>query len=318
MSVYTKVDRAQLESFLAHYEIGEFQGLEPIAAGITNTNYFLDTREGRFVLTLYEHHSRVELDYMLGLQQHLVSGAVRCSSPVSDLHGRLFSTLNNRPAAIIEGLSGSMEPTPGEQHCEQIGAELAKFHIAGAGYKGHRLNPRGIDWISGVAEILAVTLDPRAHLEINATLEATANSHIESLPSGPIHADLFHDNALFQGFKLSGILDFDYACDDCFILDIAILINDWCIDSDNQLVNSRVHAVLDGYRQHRDLQTAETAALPLMLRVAALRFWLSRLYDATYPLPGELTFIKNPEQYRHMHHLRSSAEGTIEGLPSGA
>jgi homoserine kinase type II len=140
---------------------------------------------------------------------------------------------------------------------------------------------------------------------IESSLLASQHFDIETLPRGAIHADLFHDNALFDGSILGGILDFDYACTDCYVLDIAVLLNDWCIDQHYQLVDTRVRAVIEAYQQERRLQPAEINALPLMLRLAALRFWLSRLYDKTFPLGGELTFIKCPDQLRDMHHLRS-------------
>jgi homoserine kinase type II len=305
MSVYTSVDCAQLEQFLLRYDLGKALDFKPIATGITNSNYALETDHGLFVVTLYEHHSDDELDYMLQLQCHLAKRSVRCSEPLKDRRGEFYSTLNNRPTAIIRRLPGEVQTTPDIKQCAQIGAELAKFHLAGMDFAAVRINPRGLDWIVAVRDMLQGDLDDSDQEAIESSLCAAQNFNLEALPRGAIHADLFHDNALFDGIVLGGILDFDYACTDCYVLDLAVLLNDWCIDQHYQLVDARVSAVIDAYQQHRILQTAEIKALPLMLRLAALRFWLSRLYDKTFPLSGELTFTKCPDQFRDMHRLRS-------------
>ena len=309
MSVYTSVDSEQLEGFLRRYDIGAALAFAPIAAGVTNSNYMLDTDQGRYVLTLYEHHSDDELVYMLGLQRHLAAQGVACSQPVMDRRGDFFSSLNQRPTAIIQRLEGSTNSDPGVGHCATIGAELARFHLAGLDYRGYRANPRGLDWIDAVRDMLNEHLDDDDRRAIDASLQAAMQLDINALPQGAIHADLFHDNALFDGEQLGGILDFDYACTDSFVFDIAVLLNDWCIDADHRLVSERVEAVIDAYQQQRPLEASEHEALPLMLRIAALRFWLSRLYDKVFPLRGELTFIKCPQQYREMHRLRSGDMG---------
>lgn len=306
MSIYTSVDRAQLEQFLLRYDIGKALSFQPIAAGITNSNYRLETDHGLYVLTLYEHHSDDELIYMLGLQRHLNARGVACSQPVEDRRGEFFSTLRQRPAAIIERLPGEVKTAPDLQQCRLIGRELARFHLAGIDFPQSRPNPRGLDWIDAVRDMLSEHLDNSDRQAIEASLRAARECNLEALPRGAIHADLFHDNALFTDTGLGGILDFDYACCDSFVFDIAVLLNDWCIDPDYQLVDTRVEAVIGAYRQTRDLETIEVDALPLMLRLAALRFWLSRLYDQSFPLSGELTFIKNPDTYRDMHRLRSA------------
>lgn len=305
MSVYTSVDRDQLARFLTRYDIGEACSLQAVAAGVTNSNYLLDTDRGKFVLTLYEHHSDDELDYMLGLQQHLAQHGVRCSRPVADRRGDFYSTLRQRPAAIIERLPGEVCRHPDLGQCRLIGAELARFHLAGADFGRSRANPRGPDWILAARDMLSEALEDSDRQAIDATLDALGEYQVEALPRGAIHADLFHDNALFTADGLGGILDFDYACDDSFVFDLAVLFNDWCIDESYELVGTRVQAVLDGYRGVRPLQPGEIEALPVMLRLAALRFWLSRLYDKEFPLSGELTFIKPPETFRDMHRLRS-------------
>ena len=306
MSVYTSVDFKQLEQFLLRYDLGKALEFSPIAAGITNSNYAVETDRGLYVLTLYEHHSDDELDYMLRLQHHLARHGVRCSEPVTDRRDEYYSSLNHRPAAIIGRLAGAVQSTPGIEACALIGTELAKFHLAGRDFEATRGNPRGLDWIVAVRDMLQEQLEDKDVNDIEASLQAAAGFDLAALPRGAIHADLFHDNALFDGANLSGILDFDYACTDCFVFDIAVLLNDWCIDPDYQLIDARVNAVIDGYQQQRRLEGAEIEAMPLMLRLTALRFWLSRLYDKTFPLSGEVTFIKSPDPYRQMHSLRSA------------
>jgi len=306
MSVYTSVDLARLEQFLMRYDLGKTVDFKPIAAGITNSNYALETGHGQYVLTLYEHHSDDELDYMLRLQRHLAKRGLRCSEPIKDRRDEFYSSLNNRPAAIIRRLAGKVQARPNLEQCDLIGLELAKFHLAGRDFELVRVNPRGLDWIVAVRDMLQEYLDTNDQKAIESSLFASRQFDLEALPRGAIHADLFHDNVLFDGSSLGGILDFDYACTDCFVLDIAVLLNDWCIDQYYQLVDARVSAVIEAYQQERKLEPAEIKALPLMLRLAALRFWLSRLYDKTYPLSGELTFIKCPDQLREMHNLRSN------------
>jgi homoserine kinase type II len=313
MSVYTSVDNEQLEGFLRRYDIGKALAFAPVAAGITNSNYMLDTDRGRFVLTLYEHHSDDELDYMLRLQRHLAGRGVRCSQPVGDRRGDFFSSLNQRPAAIITRIEGEVQDLPSLQQCALIGAELARFHLAGIDFNHARANPRGLDWMLAVRDMLADYLGDAEQQAIEASLQAAQAFALEALPRGAIHADLFHDNALFHGAELGGILDFDYACSDAFVFDIAVLLNDWCIDPQFQLIDSRVNAVLEAYRRHRELEAMEIEALPLMLRLAALRFWLSRLYDKTFPFTGELTYIKCPDAFRDMHRLRS-AQPRLNGI----
>ena len=314
MSVYTPVEIPQLEQFLTRYELGKLLDFQPIAAGITNTNYYLDTELDRFVLTLYEHHSDAELDYMLGLQQHLARRSVRCSEPVKDHFDQFYSSLNQRPAAIIHRLQGEVQTALTPRNCALIGGELARFHQAGHDYTGLRANPRGLEWIRSACDRLGPGLASEDLRGIATTLDVCQKFDLDQLPCGAIHADLFHDNALFMDGELGGIFDFDYACNDSFVFDIAVLLNDWCIDSDGQLVEARVNSVIDAYQHQRQLESIELEALPLMLRVSALRFWLSRLYDKRFPLSGELTFIKSPDEFRHIHQLRSTQTSTLKAL----
>ena len=314
MSVFTTVEQPQLEQFLCRYDIGKARGFLPITDGITNTNYQLETDCGDFVLTLYEHHSDDELDYMLGLQQHMANESVLCPAPVKDRRGDYFSMLNQRPAAIIHRLPGTVIATPDAQHCAQVGAELARFHLAGKDYDKHRNNPRGVDWLLAVGDMLEDKISVDDQLLFDSTLREYRNFDYAALPRGAIHADLFHDNALFVDGQLSGVIDFDYVCEESFTFDIAVSLNDWCSDSRGRLDEVRVAAMLNAYQAQRRLELEEIEALPLMLRLGALRFWLSRLYDKVFPLHGELTFIKDPAEFRDLLRLRSSQQESLQTL----
>ncbi len=308
MSVFTPVTPAQLDEFLLRYTLGKATALSSIAAGVTNSNYYLDTEAGQFILTLYEHHGDDDLDYILGLQQHLGAAGVACATPVCDRRGAYYSTLNQRPAAIIKRVGGEVIEQPGVVHCLAIGEAMASFHLGGQDYRLSRPNPRGPEWCLIACDMLGNELDASDLQLIGTTLADYRGLDLQTLPCGSIHADLFHDNALFDGDALGGIIDFDYACDDSFVFDIAVSLNDWAIDANGELVDESVQALLKGYQQLRSLQANELAALPLMMRLAALRFWLSRLYDRVFPPSGELILSKCPDEFRRMLVMRSRAE----------
>jgi homoserine kinase type II len=304
MSVYTRVETDELDAFLQRYSIGKLIKYAGITAGVTNTNYWLETQTGHYVLTLFEHLDSVGLDYVLGLQHHLADKGVNCAAPIVDREGLFFSTLNHRPAAIINRIPGSVCRTPTVSQCHQIGLELARFHLAGLSYENQRSNSRGLSWCKSMSEQLCFVLDDADLSLINMVIEDFECSDLANLPKGSLHGDLFHDNALFDGDRLGGIIDFDYACNDYLAYDIAVTANDWCIDSDGALVAEKMSAFLGAYNEIRHLLACEYGALPIMLQVAALRFWLSRLYDKIFPLEGELTFVKDPNECRKMLLLR--------------
>lgn len=314
MSVYTRVSTHQLRDFLCRYNIGELICHQGISAGITNTNYAVETTAGNFILTLYEQHSESALDYILGLQHHLAAKQVACAAPVLDTPGFLYSPLNQRPAAIIGRITGTICKTPTLHHCALIGAEMARFHLAGCDYATRRDNPCGLDWYVAMAKKLDPLLNHTDRQLLQEEIDIYLRYPFTSLPQGAIHADLFHDNALFDNGRLGGIIDFDYACYGTMIYDLAVIINDWCLLADGQLDVQRVEALLQAYHQLRPLENKEHDALPLMLRVGALRFWLSRLHDLKFPLQGELTFSKDPDLFRDMLVLRRNSPAAIDCL----
>jgi len=307
MSVYTKVEPDELTEFLKRYSIGKLISFSGITAGVTNTNYWLETDTGHFVLTLFEHLDSTGLDYVLGLQHHLADLGIQCTAPLVDNLGLLFSTLNHRPAAIVNRISGSVCCNPSVDQCRQIGSELARFHKAGGSYDNNKTNSRGLNWWKLMSEQLRFVLDDTDLNLIDSVIKDFEATDLTKLPLGSLHGDLFHDNVLFHDDCLAGIIDFDYACHDYLIYDIAVTANDWCIDSKGAFLPEKMAAFLTAYSEIRLLQTCEHTAMPIMLQVAALRFWLSRLFDKSFPLEGELTFVKDPNKFKEMLLLRREA-----------
>ena len=306
MSVYTTIETAELEEFLSHYDVGALLSFEGISDGIENTNYFVDTQNGpkksprksQFVLTLFEHHDFDEMRYYLDLMHHLADHEVPSANPVADRDGKYLRLFKNKPAALVERLNGKSIIDTNVNHCKQIGAAMGKMHSAGLSFNAHQKNPRGPGWYKSTAGVLHCKLPANESKLLNAELEFQYSKRNADLPRGVIHADLFRDNTLWDGDKLSGIIDFYYACDDALLYDLAITANDWCSNDDFSLDAERVHALLNSYHQYRPLDDKEQEYWPTMLRAAALRFWLSRLYDMHFPRSGELTHTKNPDAFK--------------------
>lgn len=312
MAVFTTVTEAQLHAWLLNYPLGELLELKGIASGITNTNYFVTTTTGRYVLTLFEKNTAEELPYFLDLMSHLAEHDIPCPAPVRTHDGNTLGLLNGKPAALATCLRGKSVEQPLARHCESIGRVLAKMHVAGASFDRSMTNPRGREWRISTAAELAPLMDAETASLLSRELDYHAAHPLKDLPEGTIHADLFRDNVLFDGDELGGLIDFYYACNDALLYDLAITVNDWCITQDGSLDAERVWALLAGYEQVRTLSVAEKAAWPLMLRIAAMRFWLSRLYDAYFPLEGELIHAKDPRHFQrilqqHIQQAEASA-----------
>ena len=304
MSVYTSVSNNEVAAFLTGYSIGNLTAFRGIENGITNTNYWLSTEHGEYVLTLYEQHQPQALDYILGLQQHLSDLGIACSKPVIDNQKRLYSILKGKPAAIINRVSGDVCKSLRRQHCELIGKEMAKFHLAGRTYPVFRNNPCGHHWRVAIQEKISPLLTALEQKLLNEELTAYQALNGLDLPSGATHSDLFHDNCLFTDDILCGIIDFDYACNESFIYDISISLNDCCIQQDGKLDETLSSSFLHAYQTIRPLHDIELDQLGLMLRLAATRFWLSRLHDQHFPLTGEMTFMKDPNVFKNILLLR--------------
>ncbi len=300
MSVYTVVDRAGLEVFLTHYSLGNLGDFQGISAGIENTNYFVTTEQGEYVLTLFEQHGAEELDYFLELMAYLAEHGVPTAHPVADNQGHYLRTLKGKPAALVQRLPGRSVEQPTTVHCLALGRELGRIHRVGQGFPQRRANSRGPSWWLQTAKKLQPLLAAEECQLLESELEFQSNYHFEQLPRGVIHADLFRDNALFVGEQLTGIIDLYYACDGLLLYDLAITANDWAVSDDGMLDEERTQALLEGYRQQRPFQPCETDAWPVILRAAALRFWLSRLNDLHFPREGEITHSKNPDVFKQI------------------
>jgi len=314
MSVFTTVTPEQLQAWLAHYPLGALRDLKGIASGITNTNYFVTTEQGRYVLTLFEKNSADELPYFLDLMAHLADHGIPCPHPVANLHGRYLDALNSKPAALVSCLRGSSLENPNTAQCAEMGRALARMHLAGAGFAQTMDNPRGPHWWNETATVLMPLLDADDRTLLQNELAHQAAFRHSTLPRGVIHADMFRDNVLFEGDALTGLIDFYYACNDALAYDLAITVNDWCVNGDGTLDMPRLKAMLQAYHAERALTLEEMQAWPTLLRGAALRFWLSRLYDKHHPQPGELTHAKDPGHFRRILALRIADTPNIQAM----
>ena len=308
MSVYTPVSPAELEAWLARYTLGAPTEFSAIAAGIENTNYFVTTGKGRFVLTLYERLPAAELPFYLNLMAHLAHAGVECPAPVQDRTGALYSVLNGKPAGLVTRVEGAPIDTPDSAHCASVGAALGRLHVASVTYRARLGNRRGPSWWRQAARAVRPFLDADRNALLAAELKFQTGFGKGKMPRGAIHGDLFCDNVMFVGNSVSGIIDFGFAATDFLAYDLAITVNDWCIETEGNargaLVPELVAALAGAYHAARPLTEDERAEWPALLRAAALRFWLSRLYDLHLPRSGELVHAHDPEHFERILRAR--------------
>jgi len=302
MSVYTTIEEDELKSFLSNYDVGELVDYQGISDGIENTNYFVNTTSGRFVLTIFEQHSFEEMQYYLNLMHHLADHQVPSANPVADKQGNYLSQFKNKPIALVERLNGGSIIKTSINHCQQLGMAMGKMHSAGLSFAGRQINPRGPAWCRQTAHQVMEKLSASEQSMLDGEVHFQQEKRHADLPRGVIHADLFRDNALWDdsgdGTHFSGIIDFYYSCDDVLLYDLAVTANDWCINEDFSLNREKVVALLSNYNTFRPLASNEQKYWPAMLRAGALRFWLSRLYDKHFPRAGELVHTKNPDEFK--------------------
>jgi homoserine kinase type II len=311
VSVYTAVSEGELSEWLRRYSVGRLAALEPIKSGIENTNYFVTTSQGRYVLTLFERLPAAELPFYLDLMAHLARHGIPCPAPIADLSDRYLGELNGKPAALVTRLPGRSVDRPGVAECGELGMLLARMHLAGRSYAGYLENPRGPKWWRFAAREVQRFMKKEDFDFLERELQFQSDHRFPDLPRGPVHADLFRDNALFEQGRVSGVIDFYFAGVDCLAYDIAVCANDWCLvdpAADARLDRAHARALLEGYHAVRPLEPAEREAWPAMLRAAALRFWLSRLYDFHLPRPGMLVHAHDPEHFRRVLELRAAGD----------
>ncbi|MCC2659130.1 MAG: homoserine kinase [Panacagrimonas sp.] len=300
MSVFTKVTHAELQDFLRQYPVGEVVGFQGIGEGVENTNYFVDTDDGRWVLTLFERLNYADLPFFLGLMEHLAGHGFPSAAPLHTHDGRSLVTLNGKPAAIVRRLVGQSVLFPNAAQCRATGTVLGQLHRVAGSFKGHAENSRGVAWRRDTAQALLPLLPDDARALIDSELSAQAGLDLAALPQGIVHADLFRDNVLFVDDRLTGVIDFYYACNDSLLYDLAITVNDWCFDTHGQPNLSRAREMIDAYCAERQPVEPEARDWRLVLRAAALRFYLSRLHDWVHPREGGLVHVKDPDAYRRI------------------
>ena len=308
MAVFTELTRHEVEAFVAHLKAGALLELAPIGAGIENTNYFVTTRAGAWVLTVFERLSHAQLPFYLRLMQHLARRGLPVPEPQADAAGELVHTLHGKPAALCTRLPGQHVEAPGAAHCAALGRTLAGLHAAAADFALDQPNLRGLAWWRSIAPQVRPFLDADAARLLDDEMafqqQLAASAAYAGLPRAAVHADLFRDNVLFDGdtaTHLSGCVDFYFAGVDTLLFDLAVCINDWCLaDDSGRLDEARATALLGAYGAQRALSAAEHRLFPALLRAAALRFWLSRLADRHLPREAALLQPKDPRHFERV------------------
>jgi homoserine kinase type II len=301
VAVYTDVAVEDLEGFLAGYDLGKLLSYKGIAEGVENSNFLLHTDAGYFILTLYEKRvAAADLPFFLGLMEHLAARGITCPQPVKTRAGNTLGEVCGRPAAIVTFLDGMWMRRADAKHCAAVGEALAKLHLAGKDFKLRRANALSVAGWRPLFEACGDRVDDVQHgmaATIRHELDALEKSWPRGLPEGVIHADLFPDNVFFLGERLSGLIDFYFACNDMLAYDVAICLNAWCFEADHSYNVTKGRALLHAYAKVRPLTDAELAAMPLLARGAALRFLLTRLVDWMNVPPGALVRPKAPQEY---------------------
>ena len=310
MAVYTDVSADDLTRFLSVYDIGELLSYKGIAEGVENSNFLVHAGAGNFILTLYEKRvAEDDLPFFLGLMEHLAARGITCPQPVKNRQGGVLGKIAGRPAAIVTFLDGLWIRRPSPAHCSAVGEALARLHLAGAAFKQKRANALSIEsWRPLYEHAKARGESVRQGLcrEIEMELDELEKSWPRRLPQGVIHADLFPDNVFFLGDKLSGLIDFYFACTDTLAYDVAVCLNAWCFESDHSYNVTKGRSLLNAYGKVRALSEAERNALPVLARGAAMRFLLTRLVDWLAVPDGALVRPKDPlEYYRKLRFHQS-------------
>lgn len=322
MAVYTEVSFDEAKQFLQDLSLGTLQSLDPCSGGIENTNYFATTDQGAYVLTLFERLTAEQLPYYLRLMKHLAVHGIAVPDPATNRDGDVLHSLNGKPAAVVNRLRGKSELQPEAQHCALVGATLARMHQAGRDFSMAQPNLRALPWWNETVPVVLPFLTQEQAALLSS--ELAYQNHVASLPAysalprGAIHADLFRDNVMFETVgdaQLPSFFDFYFAGVDSFLFDIAVCLNDWCIDlADGSTVPERTLAFLQAYESVRPLLAQERQLLPAIARAGALRFWLSRLWDLHLPREAALLTAHDPTHFERVLRSRIAAPLTLQSL----
>jgi len=320
MAVFTPVSLDDLTHWITQFSIGKALAVKGIASGIENSNFFLTTETGEYVLTLFEKLDFAQLPFYLELMHHLAERKVLVPAPLPNREGQFVSALHGKPAAIVTKLEGACQMQPQPVHCAAVGAMLARMHLAARDFPLHQPNLRGLAWwrktTPQVLPFLADAQRQRLSDELAHQQDFAASAACKALPSGPVHADLFRNNVMFDGERLTGFFDFYFAGVDTWLYDVAVTVNDWCIaPASGVLDEARTRALLDAYAAVRPFDDAEKASWRDLLRAGALRFWLSRLYDLHMPREAELLTPHDPTHFERI--LQQRIEHPIPELTHG-
>ncbi len=317
MAVYTEVSFDEAAGLFARLDTGALTALQPIASGIENTNYFADSARGRYVLTLFERLTHAQLPFYLLLMKHLAERGIPVPRPHADANGALLHTLAGKPAAVVDRLRGRHHLAPDAAHCALVGDMLARMHLAARDFAPFQPNLRGLAWWAETVPVIEpfVAQDLAALLrdELAFQQQLAASPACAGLPRGAIHADLFRDNVMFEAGedgadRLAGFFDFYFAGVDTLLFDIGVCLNDWCIDLESgRLAEDRANAFVAAYDAVRPLDGAELRALPALMRAAALRFWISRLWDLHLPRDAQLLTPHDPTHFERVLRARREA-----------
>lgn len=321
MAVFTSVTLEDLASWMTQFPLGKALAIRGIASGIENSNFFIDTEQGEFVLTIFENLNFDQLPFYLKLMRHLADRGVLVPAPIANANGELCVALHGKPAAIVSKLRGSSQMEPQPNHCAEVGTMLARMHLAAQDFSIYQPNLRSLEWWQlTVPKVLGFLSDANRQLmqdEIAFQAAFAQTSTYRALAQGPVHADLFRNNVMFDGTQLTGFFDFYFAGCDSWLFDVAVTVNDWCIDVETgELDMPRVNAMLSAYHAVRPFTSDEQIAWQAMLRAAAFRFWLSRVYDFYQPRDAEMLTPHDPTHFERILRLRISEPTPV--LPTQA
>ena len=309
MAVFTQVSDTEARELLRRLQLGTLHALRGIEGGIENTNYFVTCDEGEYVLTLFERLTAEQLPFYLYLMKHLAHKGIPVPDPRADKAGDILHTVCGKPAAVVNRLAGRSQLAPEAVHCAAVGDMLARMHLAGRDYDRHQPNLRGLPWWNETVPVVLPHIGPDAAALLRAELayqnHVAASPAYAALPRGPVHADLFRDNVMFEGEQLTGFFDFYFAGVDTFLFDLAVCLNDWCIDLPTGRHDAeRAAAMLGAYQAVRPLTAAERELLPAMARAGALRFWISRLWDFYLPREASMLTPHDPTHFERVLRQR--------------